>query len=154
VENKIEIISYNENFHEDFRRLNLEWLDKYNLTESHDLMVLNNPKKTILDRGGYIWLAKAGEEIVGTAALMKEGHGIFELAKMSVTKNWQGKGISKQLIETCLKKAKEMGAKTVTLFSNHQLRNAVGLYEKYGFQHVEVKDSPFEKADVKMELTF
>lgn len=150
----IEIIEFEDKYHEVFRRLNLEWLDKYHLTESHDLMVLNDPAGTILDRGGYIWLARAGEEIVGTAALIKEGHGIFELAKMSVAEKWQGKGISKQLIETCLKKAKEMGATKLTLFSNHQLQNALGLYKKYGFRHVEVKDSPFETADVKMELTF
>ena len=148
----IEIFPYNEKYHAEFRRLNLEWLDKYNLTESHDLLVLNDPAGTILDRGGYIWLAKAGDEIVGTAALMNEGDGIFELAKMCVAENWQGKGISRQLIETCLKKAKEIGAKKITLFSNHQLQTAIGLYEKYGFRHVEVKDSPFETADVKMEI--
>ena len=150
----IEVIEYNEKYHADFKKLNLEWLDKFNLTESHDLLVLNDPKGTIFDRGGFIWLAKAGEEIVGSAALMNEGHGIFELAKMSVTKSWQGKGISKMLIETCLKKAKEIGAIKVTLFSNHQLQAALKLYEKYGFRNVEVKNSPFETADVKMELEF
>ena len=150
----IEIIEYEEMYKEDFRSLNLEWLDKYNLTESHDLMVLDDPKGTIIDRGGFIWLAKAGDEIIGSAALMNEGDGIFELAKMSVTKNWQGKGISKMLIETCLKKAKETGARKLSLFSNHQLQTALKLYEKYGFKNVEVSDSPFETADVKMELEF
>ena len=148
----IEIIDYNEKYHVDFKKLNLEWLDKYGLTESHDLMVLNDPKGTILDLGGFIWLAKAGDEIVGSAAIMNEGHGIFELAKMSVTEQWRGKGISKLLIETCLQKAKETGAKKLSLFSNHQLETALKLYEKYGFKHVEVKDAPFLTADVKMEL--
>jgi len=148
----IEIIEYNEKYHQAFRELNLEWLDKYSLTESHDLMVLNDPKGTILDRGGFIWLAKAGDEIIGSAALMNEGHGIFELAKMSVTEAWRGKGISKLLIETCLKKAKETGANKLLLYSNHQLQTALKLYEKYGFKHVEVKDAPFLTADVKMEL--
>jgi N-acetylglutamate synthase-like GNAT family acetyltransferase len=152
--NEIQIIEYSDNYHEEFKRLNLEWLDKYNLTESHDLMVLNDPKGTILERGGFIWLAKAGHQIVGSAALVNEGHGIFELAKMGVTEAWQGKGISKILIETCLKKAKEIGVKKLTLFSNHQLLRALKLYEKYGFKNVEVKDSPFETADVKMELEF
>jgi ribosomal protein S18 acetylase RimI-like enzyme len=55
-------------------------------------------------------------------------------------------------METCLNKAKELGVKKLVLFSNHQLKMALGLYEKYGFRHVEVKDSPFETADVKMEL--
>jgi N-acetylglutamate synthase-like GNAT family acetyltransferase len=150
----VEIIAYDKRYHSDFKKLNLEWLDKYNLTESHDLLVLNDPQATIIDRGGFIWLAKAGDEIVGTAALMNEGHGIFELAKMCVRKAWQGKGISKTLMETCLKKAREIGAKKLSLFSNHQLQTALKLYEKYGFRNVEVKDSPFETADVKMELEF
>ena len=154
MEEAIEIIEYDEKYHSAFKSLNLEWLDKYNLTESHDLMVLNDPKGTILDCGGFIWLAKAGDEIVGSSALMNEGHGIFELAKMCVVKKWQGKGISKILIETCLKKAKEIGVKKLTLFSNHQLQTALKLYEKYGFKNVEVTDSPFETADVKMELEF
>ena len=152
MKNGVEIIEYESKYHAEFKKLNLEWLDKYALTESHDLMVLDDPKGTILDRGGYIWLAKVANEIVGTAALMNEGHGIFELAKMSVTKEWQGKGISKLLIETCLKKAKEIPANKLTLFSNHQLITALNLYEKYGFRHVEVKDSPFATADVKMEF--
>ena len=152
--NEIEIIEFEDRYGAAFKDLNLVWLEKYNLTESHDLLVLNDPKGTILDHGGFIWLAKAGDEIVGTAALMKEADGIFELAKMSVAENWQGRGISKQLIETCLNKAKEIGAKKLSLFSNHKLETALKLYEKYGFQHVEVKDAPFETADVKMELEF
>ena len=152
MENGIEIIDYSERYHQVFKAMNLEWLDKYNLTESHDLLVLNDPKGTILDRGGFIWLAKAGDEIIGSAAIMNEGHGIFELAKMTVTKPWQGRGISKMLIETCLKKAKELGVKKLLLFSNSQLQTALKLYEKYGFRHVEVKDAPLLTADVKMEL--
>jgi putative acetyltransferase len=154
MKDEVEIIEYTDNYHSDFKRINLEWLDKYNLTESHDLLVLNDPKGTILDRGGFIWLAKVGDKIVGSAAIMNEGHGIFELAKMTVIKEWQGKGISKMLIETCLEKAKDLGVKKLLLFSNSQLQVALKLYEKYGFRHVEVKDAPFLTADVKMELEF
>jgi putative acetyltransferase len=152
MDTTVQIIEYNDQYKQDFRKLNLEWLDKYNLTESHDLVVLDDPKGTILDKGGYIWLAKAGDKIVGSAALMKEHKGVYELAKMAVTAEYRGQGISKLLIETCLNKAKEIGASKLSLFSNHQLLTALKLYEKYGFRHVEVKDSPFETADVKMEL--
>lgn len=150
----MEIISYEDRYHDAFRTLNLEWLEHYNLTESHDLMVLDDPRGTIIDRGGYIWLAKEGEEIVGTAALMKEHDNIYELAKMAVNTAWRGKGISKLLITSCLEKAKEIGASRVILFSNHQLQTALALYEKFGFRHIDVTDSPFETADVKMELIF
>lgn len=148
----IKIIPYRSEHHAIFKQLNLEWLDKYNLTESHDLMVLDDPQTTILDRGGFIWLAVADNKVVGSAALMKEHEGEYELAKMAVTAGYRGKGISKLLIEACLAKAKEIGAKKLSLFSNHQLQTALKLYEKYGFYYVEVEDSPFETADVKMEL--
>ena len=152
METKVKIIEYSYQYQQEFKSLNLEWLDKYNLTESHDLMVLDDPQGTILDRGGFIWLAIDNDKLVGSAALMKEHEGEYELAKMAVTATYRGRGISKQLIETCLNKAKEIGAKKLSLFSNHQLLTALKLYEKYGFRHVEVKDSPFETADVKMEL--
>ena len=154
MDNNIEIINYDEKYHSDFKRLNLDYLDKYNLTESHDMIILDNPEEIVLGRGGFLWLAKAGEEIVGTAGVLPEGHGIFELIKMCVAESWRGRGISKLLLETCLQKVKELGGEKLILFSNHQLITALKLYEKYGFKNVEVTDSPFETADVKMELEF
>ncbi len=148
----VEIIEYGDKYKDDFRRLNLEWLDHYHLTESHDLMVLDDPDGTILERGGHIFLATIDDLVVGTAALMNEGEGVYELAKMAVTTAHRGKGISRLLIEKCLEKAQQLGAKKLSLFSNHQLLAALHLYESYGFRHVEVKNSPFTTADVKMEL--
>lgn len=148
----VNIIEYEDQYHEAFRKLNLEWLDKYNLTEEPDLIVLNDPRGTILNKGGYIWLAEHETGIIGSSALMKEHNGVYELAKMTVAPAWQGKGISKLLIEACLKKARELKASKVELFSNHQLLAALKLYERYGFKYIEMKDSPFATADVKMEL--
>src|SRR5690349_15174153 len=111
MEERIHIAGYSEQYQQEFKKLNLEWLDNYNLTESHDLMVLNDPTGTILERGGFIWLAMDGQAVIGSAALMKEHEGEFELAKMAVTAAYRGKGISKMLIETCLQKAREIGAK-------------------------------------------
>lgn len=149
---QINIISYESKYQPVFKSLNLEWLDKYNLTEDHDLLILDDPQGTVIDNGGFLWLAKAGEEIVGTAGIMKDTDTVFEIIKMFVSPSWRGKGISKLLIETCLSKAKEIGAEKLILFSNHQLETALKLYEKYGFRHVEVTVAPFETADVKMEL--
>ena len=148
----IEIIEYRDEHKPIFRELNLEWLNQYNLAESHDLKILDDPKGTILDNGGVIYLALYDETIVGSVALMKEHKGVYELVKMGVKKEYRGKGISRLLIDKCLAKARELNAKKIILFSNHKLQTAIGIYEKYGFRHVEVKDSPFETADIKMEL--
>lgn len=148
----IEIIEYKEDHKAIFKELNLEWLNYYNLAESHDLMILDDPQGTILDNGGVIYLASTNGNVVGSAALMKEHDGLFELVKMGVKKEYRGKGISRLLIDKCLAKARELNAKKIILFSNHKLQTAIGIYETYGFRHVEVKDSPFETADIKMEL--
>ena len=150
----MELIPYTPHYQTVFKQLNLEWLDFYGLTEPQDLRVLEDPQGMILDRGGYIFLALCQGSVVGTAALMKEGEGEYELAKMAVTRAFRGRGISKLLIEKCLSQARELQAHKISLFSNHQLSTAIALYEKYGFRHVDVKDSPFLTADIKMELVF
>ena len=148
----VRIIEYRDEHQPVFKQLNLEWLDLYDLTESHDLEVLNDPRETILNRGGVIYLASCEERIVGSAALMKENERVYQLAKMAVTKDFRGRGISRLLIDKCLEKAREFHARKIILFSNHMLQTAIGLYEKYGFKHVDAKDSPFQTADIKMEL--
>jgi putative acetyltransferase len=148
------IVPYRDEHQQAFRRFNLEWLDHYHLTESHDLLVLDDPKGTILDQGGYIWIAEVDNVVVGSVALMKEHEGVYELVKMGVTEAHRGKGISRLLIDACLAQAKALKATKIFLFSNHQLETAISLYQKYGFRHVAVHDSPFETADVRMELDF
>ena len=148
----IEIIEYQDQYAVDFRKINLEWLDKHNLTEEPDLLMLNKPRETILQPGGAIFLAKIKDEIIGSAALIYAHDEIYELAKMTVVPTWQGRGISKLLLQKCLEAARLFGAKKIVLFSHHKLEAALQLYKKYGFTHVEVTDSPFLTADIKMEL--
>jgi N-acetylglutamate synthase-like GNAT family acetyltransferase len=132
--------------------LNLEWLERYGLTEEPDLIMINNPQEEIINTGGFIFLAKSGNEVVGTAALIKESPTQFELVKMAVSHLFQGKGISRLLMEKCLQAARESGAKRIYLQSNSQLTTAIALYEKYGFKHIPVKDAHYITADVMMEL--
>jgi N-acetylglutamate synthase-like GNAT family acetyltransferase len=149
----IEIIDYSGEYANDFRELNLEWLEKYNLTESHDLEIINHPKEEVLDKGGCIFLAREGDRIIGTAGIANEGDSIYELVKMTVAPAFRGQGISKMLIEKCLDKARELKAKKIFLYSNSQLQTAISLYKKYGFVHVDASNSPLVTADIKMELS-
>ena len=69
---EVMIVDYEPGHYKAFRDINLEWLDRYGLTESHDLMVLDDPQGTIIDRGGFIWIAMVDGSPVGSSALMKE----------------------------------------------------------------------------------
>lgn len=149
----IEIISYSNNYQTDFKRLNLAWLDQYNLTESHDLEILNDPERTVIERGGLIFLAMDGEKMIGSAGLWKETDTEYELVKMAVDPAYRGQGISKLLLDRCLEEAKKRGAGKIILYSNSQLTTALKLYAQYGFREVALINAPFLTADVKMELS-
>jgi GNAT superfamily N-acetyltransferase len=149
----IRIIHYESKYQPDFKRLNLEWLDKYNLTESHDLEVLNDPEGKVIAGGGCIFLAMDDERVIGTAGLAKEHEGAYELIKMFVDPSYRGQGISKKLLDRCLKEARKLKAEKIFLYSNSQLLTALKLYENYGFRHVDASNSPLLTADVKMELS-
>jgi putative acetyltransferase len=152
-DNHIKIIEYKDQYQPDFKRLNLEWLDKYNLTESHDLEILDDPSGAVIARGGCIFLALDGHDVVGTAGLWKENEEEYELIKMAVDPKYRGQGISKVLLEKCINEARKQGAEKIILYSNSQLQTAISLYKKYGFEHVPVTGAPFLTADVKMELS-
>ena len=149
----MEIADYQNKYQPDFKRLNLEWLDKYNLTESHDLEILNDPQGTVINNGGSIFLAMDEGRVIGTAGLWKKNEKEYELVKMTVDPAYRGRGISKLLLDRCLAEAGKLKAEKVFLFSNSQLHAALKLYEKYGFQNVAVTDTVLLTADVKMELS-
>ncbi|MEO6316399.1 MAG: GNAT family N-acetyltransferase [Chitinophagaceae bacterium] len=146
------IIDFEDKYAAAFKQLNLEWLQQYQLTEAHDLEILNNPEGTIIAPGGCIFLAMEDGVVAGCAGLMKVTDDEYELVKMTVAPAFQGRGFSKLLLAQCLEAAKQRGAKTISLLSNHQLETAIHLYKRFGFIHVPVGKSHFELADVKMIL--
>ena len=147
------IHSYDSAYAEDFKNLNIEWLEKYFWVEPHDEEVLGKPEKYIIEPGGNIFFVKENEEIIGTVALMKIEEGVFELTKMAVTPKAQGKRIGQKLMEHTLQFAKKQGWKTLIIYSNRKLENAIYIYKKYGFIEIPIEESnPYARGDIKMKL--
>lgn len=135
-----------------FRELNEEWITRYFVMEEADYKSLNDPQGYILDKGGYILMAAYKNEIVGTCALIYDGDGVYELAKMAVTPKAQGLQIGKKLGEAAIQKAREAGAVKVYLVSNRKLETALNLYRRLGFTEVPMPPSIYARADIKMEI--
>ena len=149
----ITIIPFEEKYSDHFRKLNIEWLNEYFNVEPYDEYQLSHPLSEIINKGGHIFLASENENIIGTAALMKENSSSFELTKMCVTKSSQGKGISKMLLDACLRLAKEKDWDRLYLYSSTKLIPAIELYRKYGFKEIPLeKNSHYSRTDIKMEL--
>lgn len=148
----VEIFAYESKYHREFKELNLEWLEKFNLTESHDLEILDDPEGVVIAKGGCIFLAMEDGKVVGTAGLYKENEKEYELVKMAVIPQYRRTGVGKLLLEKCLEEARTRKGEKVFLYSNSQLQEALRLYEKYGFREVDTLDVRYITADVKMEL--
>lgn len=148
----IRIVPYSSRYHHAFRQLNHEWITKYFALETADNNMLDDPEGYILKPGGYIFMALLNEEPVGTAALLKNPDGSFELAKMAVTDKAQGLKIGYALGAAALQQARQLQAPRVELLSNRKLTPALNLYRKLGFEEVPVPENYYERADIKMEL--
>jgi ribosomal protein S18 acetylase RimI-like enzyme len=147
----IEIIPFENQYADDFKRLNLEWLEKYFEIEPVDAEVLSQPH-LIVEQGGALLLAKCGDEIIGTCAVIHEGDSHFEISKTSVTASFQGRGVGRRLLLAALDAFKDLGGKKLYLETNTVLTNAIALYESAGFVHARrPTPSPYARANVYME---
>ena len=148
----LEIIEFSEAYAAFFTSLNIAWLEKYFVVEPVDRKMLLEPKKNIIDKGGYIYFAKADDKIAGTFALVKVENGVYELSKMTVEEHFIGKKIGNRMLEFCMLEAKKLKAEKVILYSNTKLQPAIHLYKKFGFKEVPLDHSEYERANIKMEI--
>jgi ribosomal protein S18 acetylase RimI-like enzyme len=149
----VEIVPYRPAFAEDFNRLNRAWLEKYFTVEPLDEAYLSDPEGRILRPGGEIFFAVEGDRVIGTCAAVPQADGSFELAKLAVTPEAQGRGLGRALALAVIAFAKARGARRVVLVSNSALVQALRLYETLGFRHQPLPETrPYADADVSMEL--
>lgn len=151
-QNKIQIIPYREEFKEDFKAINYEWLERYFVVTELDKIAFNNPSKEILDKGGYIYLAMQDNTVIGSVALERITNTQYALTRMGVKAKQQGNKIGQSLVETAVEKCKELNVKSVILYTNHILINALNLYFKNGFKCVALDAVAYKRATIKMEL--
>ncbi len=135
-EQQLEIITFIPCLAPDFHRINAEWIDSMFVMEVSDRRVLENPQSEIIDRGGVILFVKALDiGIIGTCALRKEAEGVFELTKMGVSSNAQGRKAGEFLLYHMIECAVSIHVKTLYLLTNWDCAAAIHLYEKHGFVH-------------------
>ncbi len=148
---EITVTEYQPEHRDDFKRLNVAWIEKYFALEPHDLEQLEHPE-TILEEGGCIFFALYQNQIAGTCALVKVDDGnAYELVKMAVDERFQGRKIGRKLGLAAIGKARAMGGAQLVLESNTRLVPALELYRKLGFYEVEMPaDSPYQRANIRM----
>ena len=148
------IDSYKKEYSKKFKELNLAWIREFFTVEEEDLYSLENPELYFINRGGNIFFAISKSLIIGTAAMAYSSENKFELAKMAVQKEHQGKGVGKLLLRKCIDFAKEKEAKEIFLITNDSLKPALGLYLSCGFALSDRNDDTrYARGNTKMTLT-
>jgi ribosomal protein S18 acetylase RimI-like enzyme len=150
--NEIQIVDYQPQHQPWFEKFNRQWIEEFFVMEPVDEFVLTNPEDAIIDKGGAILMALYNGTIAGTVGLRKVNDTTYEFTKMAVDESFRRKGIAEAISYASFKKAKELGASKVILYSNTKNAAAIKLYEKLGFSHVEVETGIYERANVKMVI--
>ena len=63
----------------------------------------------------------------------------IDITKVSIRKEFQGKGLSKILMEDLFSRIKNLDIKTITLEVRVNNVSAIGLYKKYGFKNISLR---------------
>ena len=135
-----------------FVSLNIRWIEKFFEVEETDRQQLNNPHANILDPGGEIFFLLEGDHCVGTCAMVPH-HGSYELAKMAVHPDSQGKGYGDILMQAAIDWAREKDLEEIVLLSNTILEPAICLYKKHGFQTTMLGPHPdYKRCNIEMRL--
>lgn len=149
----VAIVPYADRYATAFRALNLAWIERYFAVEPEDLRLLDDPRGSLLDPGGYIAMALWRGEPVGTCGLLalpEDPDYDYELVKMAVAPRARGLGLGEALGRHVLAEAVRRGAAAVYLETNAKLQPAIALYRKLGFVEVEGHTSPFARCGVQM----
>tara|TARA_S200000501_G_scaffold310004_1_gene300108 strand:- start:1326 stop:1799 length:474 start_codon:yes stop_codon:yes gene_type:complete len=137
----------------DFKALNVEWLEAYFEVEPYDELILDNPKREILDNGGSIFMILKEDKTIGTFAFLNKEDGLYEFSKMAVTPKERGKGYGNSIMQFAIRHAEKNYWKSLILYSNTILENSIHLYKKYGFLEVPIDPGiNYSRGNIKMEL--
>ena len=151
---EVKIIDFEPRYRRHFKDLNVEWISHYFEIEPHDLEQLEAPEEYITNRGGRVFFALSGEEVIGTVALIKVSDEVYEMAKMAVKPEFKGFGAGEKLGRHLIEAAREAGASRLFLESNRKLVPALKLYEKLGFVEIPIGETLYSRADYKAEIIF
>ena len=149
----VKVVPFEDKYAVDFKRLNLEWIEKYFNVEEMDKKHLEHPQKNIIEPGGEIYSVIEDGIVKGVCALVFHEDGVYELAKMAVEKESRGKGYGNLLMEAIIEGARAKNAEKIIILSNTQLKAAINLYKKYGFITTRLGQDPdYERGNIEMQL--
>lgn len=151
MDDTFEIIDYEPRYKQALEDISLPWLLEHDLLEPVDLEMLADPERFLVE-GGRVLLARRGQEIIGMVMLELQGDGRCEALKFGVKEEFRRQGVGRALMQAVIDAARALDQRVLVVTSNHKLKDALRIYEDFGFQYVEYSDKWFQLSDIRMEL--
>ena len=149
----VKVVPFQDEYADDFKRLNLEWIEKYFVVEEMDKKQLEDPQEYIIEPGDEIYSVLEDGKVRGVCALIFHEEGVYEIAKMAVDKESRGKGYGNLLMDAAIEGARKKEANKILIVSNTRLEAAINLYKKYGFIITRLGQDPdYERGNIEMQL--
>jgi len=96
---------------------------------------------------GDFLVVRADSGVVACGGLQRHRATIGEIKRMWVAPEWRGCGLAVRLLAALEARAGELGYRQVCLDTNASLTEAIAMYERAGYRHIErYNDNPYAQA--------
>ena len=136
AEPEIKIEIYSDKYKEAAKELILGILNEEFGSDGKTRPDLENVPEVYQKNKGNFWVALDGEKLIGTTALIDCGEGRGLLKRMYVDKDFRGKGVAAELLNTLLEFAKANEYKQIFLETMKSTIPANKFYQKHNFQEI------------------
>jgi GNAT superfamily N-acetyltransferase len=123
-------------------RQGLLYSEEYGWDETFEALVADILSRFILNfnpKRERSWIAERDGEIVGSVFCAEKTRSVASLRLLYVESSVRELGIGTRLVDECIRFARRVGYKKLTLWTNSVLHSARRIYERAGFRLVESK---------------
>lgn len=145
------IVKYETKYKDSFIQFNTDWIiDHFGHLEKEDYETFEKIEEE-LEAGAMIYFALEDDVVLATCMVKPIDGTTWEMCKLASNKHREHKGCGSAVFEAAMQWAIDHGAKRLFIISNSQLKPALHIYEKYGFEEIEIENYGYDRGDIAFE---
>lgn len=132
--NKIKIVSVTKETQNEAKKLILDGLaERFGYLDESLNPDLNDIVENYISKGHFFIIGLYNDKIVCTGALIKEKKEVGKMVRISVHKDFRGRGLGKLIVNELEKIGIKHGYKRINISTEHTWHDAIGLYKSCGY---------------------